>query len=108
MCGRYQLVRPELLAKVYGLEQHTLDALALAPNMNVRPTQTVPVLLGEHDAHELAVMRWGLIPPWAKDAAARSSTRGPRASPRSRASGAPSAHSAASSLPAASTRGKPA
>ena len=67
MCGRYQLVKPELLAQVYGLEQRTLDALGLVPNVNVRPTQQVPVLLGEHEAHELAVMRWGLVPPWAKD-----------------------------------------
>jgi putative SOS response-associated peptidase YedK len=58
MCGRYQLVRPELLAQVYGLEQRTLDVLGLASNMNVRPTQRVPVLLGAHDAYELAVIRW--------------------------------------------------
>ncbi|HKB49172.1 MAG TPA: SOS response-associated peptidase, partial [Ktedonobacterales bacterium] len=65
MCGRYQLVRPALLARVYGLEQSQLDGLHLAANANVRPTQPVPVLLGEH---ELAILRWGLVAPWAKDA----------------------------------------
>src|SRR5260370_5895759 len=65
MCGRYQLVRPQLLARVYGLEQTTLDTLSLTPNTNVRPTQRVPVLLGEH---ELAILHWGLVAPWAKDA----------------------------------------
>ena len=67
MCGRYQLVRPELLAQVYGLEQRRLDALSIAATVNVRPTQRVPVLLGEH---ELALVKWGLVAPWAKDASA--------------------------------------
>jgi putative SOS response-associated peptidase YedK len=65
MCGRYQLVRPELLARVYGVEQGQLDALGFVPNANVRPTQRVPVLLGEHD---LALVKWGFVAPWAKDA----------------------------------------
>ncbi len=64
MCGRYQLVNPRLLAQVYGVEQRRLDALNLSANVNVRPTQRVPVLLGEH---ELAMMRWGFVPSWAKD-----------------------------------------
>src|SRR5260370_22191865 len=67
MCGRYQLVRPELLAGVYGLEQRMLDGLHLASNANVRPTQRVPVLLGEH---ELTLVKWGLVALWAKDASA--------------------------------------
>ena len=67
MCGRYQLVNPRLLAQQYGLAQSALDELGVAGNANVRPTQDVPVLLGEGG---LALARWGLIAPWAKDAKA--------------------------------------
>ncbi len=68
MCGRYQLVNPHLLAQVYGVKQSRLDELQLASNVNVRPTQRVPVLLGEHDGgRDLAMMRWGFVPSWAQD-----------------------------------------
>ncbi len=68
MCGRYQLVSPRLLAQVYGVKQGRIDELQLASNANVRPTQRVPVLLGEHEGGlDLEVMRWGFVPSWAKD-----------------------------------------
>ena len=82
MCGRYQLVNPRLLAQVYGVQQRRLDELQLASNVNVRPTQRVPVLLGEHDGgRDLAMMRWGFVPSWAKDnrgADDQRAGRGPR------------------------------
>ncbi len=52
MCDRYQLVNPRLLTQVNGVEQTLLDALNLSANVNVRPTQRVPVLLGEHEWHD--------------------------------------------------------
>ena len=68
MCGRYQLVNPRLLAQVYGVRQGRIDELQLASNANVRPTQRVPVLLGERGGgRDLATMRWGFVPSWAKD-----------------------------------------
>ncbi len=36
MCGRYQLVKPSLLAQVYGGEQRRLDELNLPANVNMR------------------------------------------------------------------------
>ncbi len=33
-------------------------------NHDVRPTNTVPTIITDHD---LQLMRWGLIPGWAKD-----------------------------------------
>jgi putative SOS response-associated peptidase YedK len=35
---------------------------------NIAPSQNVPVVVVEHDARVLKLMRWGLVPFWAKDA----------------------------------------
>jgi len=66
MCGRYTLqVSPETLAA-----QLELDAVPdLAPRYNIAPTQSAPVVrlsLAE-EARVLSMMRWGLVPFWAKD-----------------------------------------
>jgi putative SOS response-associated peptidase YedK len=37
------------------------------PRYNVAPTQTLPVVV-RHSPNHLEMMRWGLIPSWAKDA----------------------------------------
>ena len=39
----------------------------LALRFNIAPTQTVPVVRQGATGRELAIMRWGLIPSWAKD-----------------------------------------
>ncbi len=65
MCGRYTLAE-------------TLDALRvllqffelpnLTPRWNIAPTQTAPVVrLGDDGVRHLAMLRWGLVPAWAKD-----------------------------------------
>lgn len=68
MCGRYtHRYTWREIRKLYRLTLQT------APNIparyNVAPTQDVPVVrfvAGTKD-RELAMMRWGLIPPWSKD-----------------------------------------
>lgn len=41
----------------------------LKPRFNIAPTQTAPVVrLAENGGCELALLRWGLVPSWAKDA----------------------------------------
>jgi putative SOS response-associated peptidase YedK len=76
MCGRYALYTPvEAVARLFGVnEMHAAD---LAPRYNIAPTQDVPVVRvapwgeeagGESEVRELAVVRWGLVPFWAKDA----------------------------------------
>lgn len=38
------------------------------PNYNAAPTQTAPVVrLGNDGQRHLAMLRWGLVPFWAKD-----------------------------------------
>ncbi len=41
----------------------------LPPRFNIAPTQDVPIVRWnrERTAHELAQVRWGLVPFWAKD-----------------------------------------
>lgn len=65
MCGRYTLtVDASVLAELFDLEPLT----ELSPRYNIAPTQKVPVVRrGEEHRREWAEVRWGLIPPWAKD-----------------------------------------
>jgi len=59
MCGRYTLHTTDELEERYRVEV----AEAIRPNYNAAPSQMMPVLTNEG----LEVMRWGLIPKWAKD-----------------------------------------
>ena len=65
MCGRFTLqIPPELLAEIFGL----LEIPVFPARYNIAPTQQVPVIRQSGDGRNLfAVMRWGLIPSWAKD-----------------------------------------
>ena len=66
MCGRFTLRTPaHRLAEAFGV-----DALPnLAPRYNIAPTQDVVAIRRGDDGRELAMLRWGLIPGWAKDPA---------------------------------------
>jgi putative SOS response-associated peptidase YedK len=71
MCGRYQRRSDkQRIAEAFSLG--TLDELILeaAPSYNVAPTTRQPVIVADRDAgnRSLAVMRWGLIPYWWKEA----------------------------------------
>jgi putative SOS response-associated peptidase YedK len=68
MCGRYKLSRHKQV-----IEEH-FDAISdeedWSPRYNVAPTQPVPVIRQnpKEQRRELSLLRWGLIPRWAKDA----------------------------------------
>jgi putative SOS response-associated peptidase YedK len=67
MCGRYRLSRRKQL-----VEEHfdtVSDEPAWTPRYNIAPTQPVPVIRQnpKEPRRELSLMRWGLIPLWAKD-----------------------------------------
>ena len=65
MCGRYVLTTPvEHLAEEFGL---TGVPPEISPNYNVAPTQEVAAVLEEGGERRLEMLRWGLIPSWAKD-----------------------------------------
>jgi putative SOS response-associated peptidase YedK len=66
MCGRYSITTPvEALRRVFRFEGPSLN---LQPRWNVAPTQEVPVVrLAKDGKRELKLLRWGLVPFWAKD-----------------------------------------
>ncbi|XWN33266.1 MAG: SOS response-associated peptidase [Devosia sp.] len=66
MCGRYQLVLP--LEDVEALFQLDSEAEPYPPRYNIAPTQPIHVVhTGPKRERALTLMRWGLIPSWAKD-----------------------------------------
>lgn len=62
MCGRYSYGNTEELLATY---DHEKD-LKINPNFNVAPAQVNPVVAVRSPA-KIYLMRWGLIPFWAKD-----------------------------------------
>ncbi|MEM8964154.1 MAG: SOS response-associated peptidase [Acidobacteriota bacterium] len=65
MCGRYTLsTDPGELLTELGVEPE-----AIQPRFNIAPTQSLPVVRATKsgDGRELAYLRWGLVPSWAKD-----------------------------------------
>lgn len=66
MCGRYVLkaALPDI-ARMLGMDV----AMDLQPRYNIAPTSDVPVCrMRDADHRELTLMRWGLVPHWAKQA----------------------------------------
>lgn len=67
MCCRCVIaIPPEELAKIIA----NIEARCTPPEprYNVAPSQLVPVVRNAGGHNELAMMKWGLIPSWAKDA----------------------------------------
>lgn len=66
MCGRYAIVLAGdgTLQRRFSLGELGDDP---APRFNVAPTQTLPVIT-RNSPNRVEMMRWGLIPSWAKDA----------------------------------------
>ena len=65
MCGRYELnATPQQIAARFGV----LDVPAFPPSFDVRPTEMAPVIRLDRSGRRCAeMMRWGLVPYWAKD-----------------------------------------
>ena len=67
MCGRFAFYSPsEATAELFGVS----GALPVEARYNIAPTQYVAAIrTGEGGARELAMLRWGLVPFWARDPA---------------------------------------
>lgn len=65
MCGRYTTTGD--LKELERLVRFICKVADFKPRYNVAPRQVVPVLVAENGQTVLKPMRWGLIPPWAKD-----------------------------------------
>src|SRR5271167_4029500 len=67
MCGRYRLSRRKQI-----VEEHFVSVSGEEewnPRFNIAPTRPIPVIRQnpKEPIRELSLMRWGLIPSWAKD-----------------------------------------
>jgi putative SOS response-associated peptidase YedK len=71
MCGRFTLrSSPQIIAEQFGL----LESPDLVARFNIAPTQAVPAVrqaatatVAGQPPRELVMLRWGLVPAWAKD-----------------------------------------
>jgi hypothetical protein len=67
MCGRFRLSRTDKqIAEHFDIP----DEIEWSPRYNIAPAQRVAVVRQnqERPVRQLSVIRWGLIPSWAKDA----------------------------------------
>lgn len=65
MCGRFAFYSPsEATAALFGAASST----KVVPRYNIAPTQYIAAVRGDGtSAPELTMLRWGLVPSWAKD-----------------------------------------
>ena len=65
MCGRFAFYSPaEATAALFGVT----GTPEIKPRFNIAPTQSIAaVRVGAENSRELALLRWGLVPFWAKD-----------------------------------------
>ena len=66
MCGRYRLSRrKQLIAEYFD----TVDEIDWEPRYNIAPTQNVGIIRQDRaqPVRKFSLVRWGLIPYWAKD-----------------------------------------
>jgi putative SOS response-associated peptidase YedK len=73
MCGRYRLSRRKQLVEEYF--DSPSEEQDWVPRYNISPTQPVPVIRQnpKEPVRELSLMKWGLIPSWAKDSSVAAS-----------------------------------
>lgn len=65
MCGRYTLTHPAKINERFGAG--ILGDKDIQPNFNVAPGQTMPVVVDVEGKNQIQLMKWGLVPSWAKD-----------------------------------------
>lgn len=67
MCSRYSMTSPpEAVRRLFKYA----ETPTFPPRFNIAPTQPVAIVRIDHDgARAFALVRWGLIPSWAKDPA---------------------------------------
>lgn len=65
MCGRYTIAKQlQFLEERFDIS--ALDPISL-PRYNIAPGQAVPAIIDMGEGPQLRMMRWGLVPSWAKD-----------------------------------------
>lgn len=66
MCGRFSLTLPvEAMGRLFGFDERP----NIAPRYNIAPSQEIAAVRrrGDTGQRELAMLRWGFVPAWARD-----------------------------------------
>ncbi|MEB3197588.1 MAG: SOS response-associated peptidase [Candidatus Sericytochromatia bacterium] len=63
MCGRFTLTPGAIPLLTDWVE----GGAEVIPRWNIAPTQMVPIVREQGGARQLALARWGLVPPWARE-----------------------------------------
>lgn len=67
MCGRFTLTASiEQIMDRFEI-QAFLDAKNFSPSYNIAPSQMVLAVINDGKSNRMGFLKWGLIPPWAKD-----------------------------------------
>lgn len=67
MCGRFTLTASvDIIMDRFEI-QAFIDQEMYSPSFNIAPSQTVLAVINDGTANRMGFLRWGLIPPWAKD-----------------------------------------
>ncbi|HSI68395.1 MAG TPA: SOS response-associated peptidase [Planococcus sp. (in: firmicutes)] len=68
MCGRYTLYADfNVILNRFNVEETALEEGQYKPSYNVAPSQQVLAVVNDGTKNRLGQLKWGLIPPWAKD-----------------------------------------
>ncbi|MGB0498852.1 MAG: SOS response-associated peptidase [Rubricella sp.] len=63
MCGRFALASPlDEMVEDFGIEH--VEPFEHRANRDVRPTQSIPVVISQDGSRRLLRMRWGFLPRW--------------------------------------------
>ncbi|MDP1626832.1 SOS response-associated peptidase [Parvibaculum sp.] len=64
MCGRFAITTaPAAMRDLFGYDEQP----NFPPRYNIAPTQPVPIVLFEGGRRRFLLVRWGLVPSWAKE-----------------------------------------
>lgn len=65
MCGRFTLTaETETIKSYFEIKTQNINH---SPRYNIAPSQDIPVIVNTSQKRTITLMRWGLIPRWAKD-----------------------------------------
>lgn len=69
MCGRFALYADyEVILERFDIGQDAFGELGYKPSFNIAPSQEVAAVVSDGKQNRLGKLKWGLIPPWAKEA----------------------------------------
>ena len=68
MCGRYALYADyATILERFHIEESAVGEAEYSPSYNIAPSQKVLAVVNDGTKNRLGYLKWGLVPPWAKD-----------------------------------------